>query len=116
MKSIIRQIYGGNLDPSNLCRGHSETNLTAQEKYKKYDAIFSNKLRQIDPSLVNEYNKVIDAHFEVYATGDEDIFETGFCLGAKLMSEIMNSSSLVNIECEDDDDDDCEEDDDSEEY
>ena len=103
MKSIIKQIYDGNLDPSNLCRGHSETHFTAQAKYKKYEAIFSNKLRQMDPSLVHEFNKVIDAHFEVYAPGDEDIFETGFCLGAKLISEIMNSSSLVNIEYEDDD-------------
>ncbi len=112
MKSMIKKIYDGTLDPANLCSGHSKTHFTAQEKYKEYDAIFSNKLRQIDPSLVHEFNKVIDAHFEVYATGDEDIFETGFCLGAKLISEIMNSSSLVNIEYEDDD---CEEEDDSEE-
>ncbi len=40
MKSMIKKIYDGNLDPANLCRGHSKTHFTAQAKYKKYEAIF----------------------------------------------------------------------------
>lgn len=106
MKSIISDIYNGNLDAADLCAGYSEKYFAAQQAYMEYSSSFSAKLGQLDPALADEFREITDAYLDYIQREDEDIFVTGFRLGAKIMLEILDGSSPLKNFLEDDEEED----------
>jgi len=95
MKSIISQIYNGEINPVHevvaQCKEIKEIN---RRHYKQYEDFVS----LLEPEQADEFEKIMDSQIETLPFEFAETFSQGFQLGALLMIEIFNSKYLKSTE------------------
>ena len=88
MKSILSQLYDGELAPAE----HYHSQIAACKKlHEKYYAQYNDliqRLKELDPPLDKTFARIIDGQFDIIPMEMAEIFSDGFCLGAKMMIKI----------------------------
>lgn len=86
MESILRDLYYGNLAPSERPVARLEEHRRLCERQlRQYNAF----LQSLEPYQRKEFNKIIDHQFETIPMEYADAFVCGFQMGGKMMLEIF---------------------------
>ncbi|MEE0421316.1 MAG: hypothetical protein UDG86_14870 [Lachnospiraceae bacterium] len=86
MKSIIEELYNGDLYPGERYKSiHRRYYQNKEEAFRGYEA-FSKKL---DEERAEEFKAIMDRHLEVLTLEMEKNFSDGFRLGVRLMCEVF---------------------------
>lgn len=89
MKSLIEQLYYGKLAPYADPPPKSARAKAAQERYEQaYDAL-ANKL---EPELRRELHRLLEARTEESSYDMAAGFVQGYCFGARMMMDMMETS------------------------
>lgn len=93
MKKILEQLYSGDLYP--YLKFH-----TIIEQYRaNRDKAFQNYtafLEKLPPALKGEFIKLIDGYIDLLPLELEQNFIDGFCIGARMMTEVYSASEGKN--------------------
>ena len=91
MSNVLDQLYKGNLYP------YSRTKTTIEELKKNKDKAlkeYTNFHEKLPGDLKEEFEKLMDDHFDVLAGDLEQNFIDGFRIGVRLMIEVFNDSNI----------------------
>lgn len=92
MGSILKDLYDGNIFPTEQSRLQMEENQRArQEKLVDCDE-FVQKLKKIDPALADQFIGIMDEQLETLPSETTDAFIDGFRLGARMMIEVFEDN------------------------
>lgn len=100
MKSILQQLYDGELFPAEQC--HSKTQDVKELTARNYDHYnnFMSKLESVKPELIKEFIQIIDEHLETlylqFSETFSESFKEGFRLGARMLIEAYENDSHEN--------------------
>lgn len=89
MKSILSQLFDGEIYPIRDCLPYSEEYLNKQSTSNQHQEDFIKKLKKLDPSLCEEYLKTDEEILAVNYLAGKEAFIYGFCLGTKIISEVL---------------------------
>lgn len=87
--TILEQLWYENLHPAEIIKNdpkYSKLLDTADETEKKFLSLLTDEGKEL-------FDKLKDAHTELYAIDECDIFINAVRLGARLMLEIMDGTS-----------------------
>lgn len=98
MKSILQQLYDGELYPAEqLCSQLEEY----REKRGQYSSNYENflqKLSSMNPQLGEQFSQIIEEQMELIPYEGSELFINGFRMGAKMMLEILWQKDDKDIE------------------
>lgn len=98
MKSILRQLYDGELYPAEqLCSQLEEY----REKRGHYSSNYDNflqKLSSMNPQLGEQFSQIMEEQMELIPYEGSELFINGFRMGAKMMLEILWQNDEKNAE------------------
>lgn len=84
MKSIIEQLYAGNIAPC-------ERRFTPE--YRALNGLFSDACDAFRKSLSTQQRKdfeqVLDRYTQLMTCDGKELFHVGFCMGAQIMMEVL---------------------------
>ena len=92
MSNLLDQLYKGNLYP------YSRTKTTIEELKKNKDKAlkeYTDFHKKLPGALKEEFEKLMDDHFDVLADDLEQNFIDGFRIGVRLMIEVYNDSTIT---------------------
>ncbi|MGI6013242.1 MAG: DUF6809 family protein [Oscillospiraceae bacterium] len=92
MKSILSQLYYGNLAPMEQCFPKNKEHKKACQKHCQHYETFSEKLGALDFSLQKEFTDIIDEQVSTACLELEESFIYGFQLGARMMVELYQDN------------------------
>ncbi len=88
--AILEELYNGNINPSEkyIKRGseYHELNVELVEQIEEFTQALTDAQKQ-------KYEKIIEGIYGLNAIIEHERFEDGFCLGAKLILEIIGYES-----------------------
>ncbi|MBS5065750.1 MAG: hypothetical protein KHZ58_18510 [Hungatella hathewayi] len=91
MKSILQQLYEGELHPSEqYCPQIEEYKIIRQKQYQHYED-FIHTLNSFDTSLQSQFVRIMDEQLETVPYEFSQMFIEGFRLGARMMIEIYGN-------------------------
>ena len=89
MKSILEELWFGNVCPDVMMGKMSEEEKELAEyitaHHKKLNSILSDEQKKV-------FEKYVDCQEEYSFHNDKEIFIYGFCLGARIMLEVMRET------------------------
>ena len=89
MKSILEELWFGNICPDVMMGKMSEE----EKELVKYITAHHEKLNSIlSDEQKNVFEKFVDCQEEYSFYSDKQIFTYGFCLGARIVFEVMSKS------------------------
>lgn len=89
MKSILEQLYNGEIFPAEQYRHNGKgSQKNCQEDYSRYDE-FVEILRKQEPPLDKLFDEVMNEQFGEIQDECSGIFISGFRLGARIMAEVF---------------------------
>ena len=89
MKSILSELYEGNIFPAEQYSPRSEEyRQIHQNHYKHYDN-FIETLSKLEPPLDKQFIKIMDEQLDVIPYEFSEMFIDGFRLGARIMIDIF---------------------------
>ena len=89
MKTLLQNLYWGNIEPYEQFQIKTEEQIALQKKqFAEYDA-FEKKLSEIDNELLISFRKIHEQLFLDLPYEHESVFVCGFRLGARIMMEVM---------------------------
>ncbi len=87
MSSILKELWYGNICPSGDCRGNTsevrELMKYIVDHHDNLQATLTDKQKEI-------FEKFDDCYAELTSINEREIFTYAFCLGARLILEVMN--------------------------
>lgn len=90
---MIKNLYYGNIIRSE--------HIVKSEEYKKLSeqwlSLANSFEKTLTPEQVDLFNQIVDTISKCNEMSCSAIYEAGFCDGAKIMLEVLNSSDTVNI-------------------
>ena len=92
MKSILLQLFDGQINPGEQYYPKTEEYRKLTRAYVDRCETFINQLKKCSPSLAVEFNNILDHHLDVIPFETEEIFIDGFCLGARMMIEVCQKN------------------------
>ncbi len=88
--SVLGELYNGNISPADkyIKRGseYHKLNLELIEQIEKFTGMLSKEEKQ-------KYEEIEEKIYSLNAIAEKERFEDGFCLGAKLILEIIGYKS-----------------------
>lgn len=93
MKTILQQLYDGNLCPVEHFRPKIEEYQALQRKHYRRYKKFNKKLKKLSPTLHEQFVMVIEEQLTEISSETYDAFIDGFKLGAKMMMEVLENDS-----------------------
>lgn len=90
MSSILRALYDGSFAPS-VHSPHPQPLIDQQNRYYDLCDAFQHTLKRSYPDLAAQFEAITAEYFSAASLEDEAMFLHGFCSGAKLMLEILQS-------------------------
>lgn len=88
--SILKDLYYGNIEPS-------QRFIKKDSEYKKIQGEFVDCLEELNATLTEEQKRlrvqIEDKSLAMCCISEEERFIDGFCMGAKMMLEIINFKS-----------------------
>ncbi len=100
MKSILEQLYDGEIHPAAYFFPKSEDyHALVHEHGRQYQELIE-KLKDSAPSLIKPFTEFADKYSELLSPYMSAMFLPSFCLGAKMMIEIYEKSSLMELSTE----------------
>ena len=88
--AILEELYNGNISPVEKC-------IKKGSEYHKLNVALMEQLEEFTQALTDaqkrKYEKIIDGIYGLNAVVEKERFEDGFCLGAKLVLEIIGYES-----------------------
>ncbi len=94
MKNLLQKLYYGELCPAEQCSPQTaEQQRIYQENYTHYKA-FITELENIDPKLSKRFVSIMDEQLDTFSLEASESFISGFCLGARLMTEIYQREAV----------------------
>lgn len=88
MDSILSALYNEELSPTQFYPKDKKYKKLRQTLCTHLDT-FCNTLRKINPSLEEQFNQIIEERIKITSMETEVIFQDSFCLGARLMMEVV---------------------------
>ncbi len=96
MKSILYELYRGNLDP---CAYHEpqlkEHKNLIKRKFNQYDWL-GEELEKINPRLKSAFDQMTNIPIMEASWDTANAFANGFALGVKIMAEVYNMDLSAN--------------------
>jgi len=86
MKSILHALYSGDIHPAEDYISRSLPYKKLDEAFMRDSDAFSNKL---DKTLAEEYERLLDAHTDLFAIQEEVAYIRGMRMGAQLALELL---------------------------
>lgn len=93
MKTILQQLYDGNLCPANQFHPKIKEYQAIQKKHYHRYKKFNKKLKKLSPALHEQFITIIDEQSSEIPFETYDAFIDGFKLGAKMMMEVLENDS-----------------------
>lgn len=93
MKNILLQLYNGEISPSEQFQPKIEEYKNIHEKNYCHYENFIKKLEKLEPPLHEEFIKIMDEQLDSLSLEISEMFINGFCLGAKMMIEILDTDN-----------------------
>lgn len=93
MKSVLEELFYGNIDPSEIFYPKSKE---YKEVSRKYCDDVEEFYKKLDPFLKESFNIVNGEFGDVLNYENLEIFLGGFRLGARIMLEVMDDSWIRN--------------------
>lgn len=88
MKSILEEIYWGNICPSeNLQSKGAEYHRLLKKLCNQQNRLIKT-IERLNPELAYEVEQIIDKQYELSEIDKTTIFTNGFCLGSRIMLEV----------------------------
>lgn len=90
MKDILRELFYGNIQPQEQYYPSKEDNgKLAKRAYSSYEGL-KEKLEKQFPEAASEFDNFVNQHQEFNLKEMEEVFVRSFCLGARMMLEILS--------------------------
>lgn len=89
MKSIFRDLYMGDISPTEVRLLTSETYRKAQKDFKNKYEYFTKVLEQVRPDLNRVYDELCDMEVTMDLENSETLFFQGLSMGIMLVVEAM---------------------------
>lgn len=89
MKSILEALYDGKLYPAEQSFPKSEEYHRISRAHSQHQRDFSDALRKLDPSLVQQFDTIIEEENEDMSYELTDMFISGFRLGARIIIDVF---------------------------
>lgn len=98
MATILQQLYrGGGFPAEWFCPKQEEYRKLVREYGRHYQEFLA-ELKELDTPLDKEFSQVMEEWLETTTFEFTETFRGGFCMGAKLMLEIMLGTPGMEIE------------------
>ena len=91
IKSILTELYKGNIFPAEQYSPSEEYRQIHQSHYKHYDN-FIETLSKLEPSLDKQFIKIMNEQLDVIPYEFSEMFIDGFRLGARIMIDIFQGN------------------------
>lgn len=88
MKSLLLQLYGGEIFPAEQYTPKTEEYRKLRREHCKHYEDFIKQLKVLDPPLDKRFIEIMDEQLDVFPLEMSEMFIDGFCLGARMMIEI----------------------------
>lgn len=88
MKSILQQLYDGEIVPYEQYQPQNKEYKQMEEKHFRHYEEFA---KQLDEPLREQFVKLMDEQGETTPYRDSEMFIQGFKLGARMMLEILSN-------------------------
>lgn len=98
MATVLEQICDGALNSAEWRQSKSEAYACLEARYDQHYQELMETLKKQKPPLHQEFIRVLDEQLEMTSAELEESFRGGFCMGAKLMLEIMLEGPGMKIE------------------
>lgn len=96
MKSILSELYEGNIFPAEKYSPRSEEyRKIHQRNYQHYDN-FIEILSKLEPPLDEQFIKIMDEQLEVIPYEFSEMFIDGFRLGARIIIDIFQGDLCIS--------------------
>lgn len=92
MKSILRELYAGNITPGERRPPHGKEYLDAYRKLKDEERYFIEKMSLDD---CQRFQALSDLYTQLMAIDAENIFSSGCALGMLLTLDVMNEAEAL---------------------
>lgn len=89
MKSILSELYEGNIFPAEQYSSKSEEYRQIYQKHYKHYEDFIKTLSKLEPPLDKQFIKILDEQLDVIPYEFSEMFTDGFRLGARVMIDIF---------------------------
>lgn len=83
--NIIDSLYHGDLRPGDLV----PNSVKRSKSGLKFEELTDRFQETLCPKQQEEFDETIKKHAELWCCESRDMFYTGFCLGARIMMEVM---------------------------
>lgn len=91
MKTILRQLYDGELFPAEQFHPKTKEYKQLWEKNFTHYEDFTAKLKKLNPDLSREFEKIMDEQLAAIPLDFYEMFVDGFRLGARMAIEIYEN-------------------------
>ena len=91
MKTILEELFYGNIDPETDCRSNTKESRQLMGYIADHH---DNLLESLDDKQKEILKKFDDCHSELIDINERDIFKYAFTLGAKIMLEILHENKF----------------------
>ena len=98
METILQQLYRGGLFPAEWFFPNQAEYRKLTREYGQHYQEFISVLKELDTPLDKQFSQVMDEWLETTAFEFTETFRGGFCMGAKLMLEIMLGTPGMDVE------------------
>ena len=94
MKSVLKEWYSGNLYPTEniLCEDPDYKKASAAYRHLAYQ--LEKELREQGSPLFPDFQEMMDQSVAASALWEEEVFQYGFSLGARIMMEVLTTNLL----------------------
>lgn len=89
MKSILQQLYDGELYPGEQLCSQLEEYREKRGQYSSHYENFMEQLSSLNPQLGEQFSQIIEEQMELIPYEGSELFINGFRMGAKMMLEIL---------------------------
>ncbi|XBX07575.1 hypothetical protein QMP26_05260 [Enterocloster clostridioformis] len=96
MKSILQQLYDGEIAPGEQFKPHLEEYREKWNKISKAELVFTEKLTK---QQEQEFDALMDEHTLLMPLEMSQVFMDGFKLGARMMCEVFSKGGDMQDEC-----------------
>ena len=88
--SILKKLYNGKICPAGR---NPFLNSQYEKAMQEYTALYDEFIKDLPVQKVKQLNRMLEANTNSFVVLEDETFEIGFCLGARIM-ECINKSDL----------------------
>ncbi len=89
MKSVLSALYDGKLHPAEQYAPKTKEYWEIRQRNCRHYKDFAESLRKLDPPLDKRFIQILDEQIDEIPYELSQMFADGFCLGARLMLEVL---------------------------